>query len=117
MGNTHFETHAIRTQAAQTSQKEHSVPLYLTSSFTFDNVEEGAALFNGDVDGNLYSRFSNPNCDEFIDKLNLLEDTESGVATATGMAAVFVTLASLLRAGDHIIAYVSNPSMPAHFPG
>ena len=104
MVNTHFETIAIRTQSARTQQKEHSVPLYLTSSFTFDNVEEGAALFNGDVDGNLYSRFSNPNCDEFIDKLNLLEGTESGVATATGMAAVFVTLASLLKAGDHIVA-------------
>jgi len=104
MANTHFETLAIRTQSTQTQQKEHSVPLYLTSSFTFDKVEDGAALFNGDVEGNLYSRFSNPNCDEFIDKLNLLEGTESGVATATGMAAVFVTLAALLKSGDHIVA-------------
>jgi len=104
MGNYHFETTAIRTQSAQTAQKEHSVPLYLTSSFTFDNAEEGAALFNNEIEGNLYSRFSNPNCDEFIEKLRLLEDTESGVATATGMAAVFVTLASLLKAGDHIVA-------------
>jgi O-succinylhomoserine sulfhydrylase len=104
MGNTHFETLAIRTQSAQTHQKEHSVPLYLTSSFTFDSSEEGAALFNGEADGNLYSRFSNPNSDEFIDKLKLLEGTESGVATATGMAAVFVTLASLLKSGDHIVA-------------
>jgi O-succinylhomoserine sulfhydrylase len=104
MDNTHFETLAIRTQSAQTQQKEHSVPLYLTSSFTFDKAEDGAALFSGDADGNLYSRFSNPNCDEFIDKLNLLEGTESGVATATGMAAVFVTLASLLKSGDHIVS-------------
>ena len=104
MENSNFETLAIRTQSAQTKQKEHSVPLYRTSSFTFDTAEEGAALFNGDVDGNLYSRFSNPNCDEFIDKLNLLEGTEKGVATATGMAAVFVTLASLLKAGDHIVS-------------
>ena len=104
MGNLHIETIAIRTQSAQTQQKEHSVPLYLTSSFTFDSSEEGAALFNGDVEGNLYSRFSNPNSDEFIEKLKLLEDTEAGVATATGMAAVFVTCASLLKSGDHIVA-------------
>jgi len=104
MENLHFETLAIRNQTAQTLQKEHSSPLYLTSSFTFDSAEEGADLFNGDADGNLYSRFSNPNCDEFIDKLKLLEKTEAGVATATGMAAVFVTLASLLKAGDHIVA-------------
>lgn len=104
MGNTHIETLAIRTQSAQTPQKEHSVPLYLTSSFTFDSSEEGAALFNGEVDGNLYSRFSNPNCDEFIEKLKLLENAEAGVATATGMAAVFVTCAALLKSGDHIVA-------------
>ena len=104
MGNTHIETLAIRTQSAQTQQKEHSVPLYLTSSFTFDNSEEGAALFNGEIEGNLYSRFSNPNSDEFIEKLKLMENTEAGVATATGMAAVFVTFASLLKSGDHIVA-------------
>jgi len=104
MEKQHFETLAIRTQTAQTLQKEHSAPLYLTSSFTFDSAEEGAALFSGDAEGNLYSRFSNPNCDEFIDKLKLLENTEAGVATATGMAAVFVTLASLLKNGDHIVA-------------
>lgn len=104
MENLHFETLAIRNQTAQTLQKEHSSPLYLTSSFTFDSAEEGAALFNGDTEGNLYSRFSNPNCDEFINKLKLLENTEAGIATATGMAAVFVTLASLLKSGDHIVA-------------
>ena len=104
MENQHFETLAIRTQSAQTHQKEHSVPLYLTSSFTFDTAEQGAALFSGDVEGNLYSRFSNPNCDEFINKLNLLEGTEAGVATATGMAAIFVTFASLLKTGDHIVS-------------
>ncbi|MDH5475775.1 MAG: aminotransferase class I/II-fold pyridoxal phosphate-dependent enzyme [Cyclobacteriaceae bacterium] len=104
MENLHFETLAIRNQTAQTLQKEHSSPLYLTSSFTFDSAEEGAALFNGDAEGNLYSRFSNPNCDEFTNKLKVLENTEAGIATATGMAAVFVTFASLLKAGDHVVA-------------
>lgn len=104
MNKHEFETLAIRTQMGKTQQKEHSAPLYLTSSFTFDQAEEGAALFSGELDGNLYSRFSNPNCDEFIEKLKALEKTESGVATATGMASIFVSLAALLQAGDHILA-------------
>ena len=104
MKNKHFETKAIRTQTERTAQKEHSTPLFLTSSFMFDSAEEGANLFSGDLEGNLYSRFSNPNTDEFIHKLTLLEETEDGVATATGMAAVYVSLAALLENGDHIVA-------------
>jgi O-succinylhomoserine sulfhydrylase len=104
MKNRHFETNAIRTQIPQTEQKEHSSPLFLTSSFTFDSAEEGAGIFSGDLEGNLYSRFSNPNTDEFIQKLKLLEGTEDGVATATGMAAVYVSLVAQLQSGDHIVA-------------
>lgn len=104
MKNKHFETLAIRTQTAQTNQKEHSTPLFLTSSFTFDTAEEGAALFNGDLEGNQYSRFSNPNTDEFIDKLNLLEGTEAGIATASGMAAVFCAILPNVKVGDHVVA-------------
>lgn len=99
-----FETIAIRTQMERTAQKEHSTPLYLTSSFTFDSAEEGAGLFNGELEGNLYSRFSNPNTDEFVEKLRLLEQCEAGVATASGMAAVFVSMVALLKTGDHIVA-------------
>lgn len=104
MSNKRFETLAIRTQVKQSEQKEHSVPLYLTSSFTFDTAEDGAAIFGGQSPGNLYSRFSNPNTDEFIDKLTLLENCESGVATSSGMAAVFISLAALLKKGDHLVA-------------
>ena len=104
MKDLHFETYAIRTQVERTQHKEHSVPLFLTSSFSFDTAEEGAGLFSGDIEGNLYSRFSNPNTEEFIEKLRLMEGAEAGVATATGMAAVYVTLASLLEKGDHIVA-------------
>ncbi|MDX1653116.1 MAG: aminotransferase class I/II-fold pyridoxal phosphate-dependent enzyme [Brumimicrobium sp.] len=99
-----FETLLIRTQTEKTVHKEHSVPLFLTSSFTFDSAEEGAGLFSDELKGNLYSRFSNPNTDEFSEKLRLVENAEAGVATATGMAAVFVTFASLLKSGDHVIA-------------
>lgn len=104
MEKRHFETIAIRTQMEKTAQKEHSSPLYLTSSFTFDSAEEGAGLFSGELEGNLYSRFSNPNTDEFVEKLRLLEQCEAGVATASGMAAVYISMVALLKTGDHIVA-------------
>ena len=100
----HPETQAIRIQSERTAQKEHSVPLYLTSSFTFDSTEEGAAIFAGETQGNLYSRFSNPNTDEFIEKMCALEKCESGVATASGMAAVNTALMAHLKTGDHVVA-------------
>lgn len=99
-----FETLAIRTQLEQTAQKEHSNPLFLTSSFTFESAEHGAALFAKEAEGNIYSRFSNPNVDEFCSKISILEGAESTIATASGMGAVFVTLSSLLKSGDHLIA-------------
>ena len=100
----HFETLAIRTQMTQTQQKEHAAPLFLTSSFTFDSAEEGAELFLGNRQGNLYSRFSNPNTTEFVEKLCLLEETSAGIATASGMAAVFTSFATFLKSGDHIVS-------------
>ncbi len=98
------ETLAIRTRIAQTAQKEHSTPLFLTSSFTFDSAEEMAAVFADEQDGNIYSRYSNPNVQELIDRVALLENAESGWATASGMAAIFTTFAALLQSGDHIVS-------------
>src|SRR5437660_826667 len=100
----HFETQAIRTRIAPTEQKEHSSPLFLTSSFLFDDAEEMRALFAEEKEGNIYSRFTNPNVAELIEKMNLLEGTEAGWATATGMAAVFITFAALLDSGDHLLS-------------
>ena len=98
------ETIAIRKHIDRTYQKEHSNPLYLTSSFIFDSAEEMAAVFADEQEGNIYSRYSNPNVDELIDKVALLEEAESGWATSSGMAAVFTTFAALLKAGDHIVS-------------
>jgi len=98
------ETQVIRTQAERTQYREHSVPLYLTSSFTFESAEQGRAMFADEIQGNIYSRFSNPNVDEFIQKICLLEGAEDGFAFATGMAAVFTSFGALLQAGDHILA-------------
>jgi O-succinylhomoserine sulfhydrylase len=100
----HFETAAIRTQAPQSAAREHSVPLFLTSSFVFDDAEQARALFADEIEGAVYSRYSNPNTDEFVRKLCLLEGGEDGIATASGMAAVYVAMAALLKSGDHVVA-------------
>jgi len=98
------ETNAIRTQTPTTGEREHSTPLYMTSSFTFESAEHARALFAKEVEGNVYSRYSNPNTDEFIKKMCMLEGAESGVATASGMSAIFSALGGLLEQGDHVLA-------------
>jgi O-succinylhomoserine sulfhydrylase len=101
----HPETLAIRLQTPRTAQKEHSTPLFLTSSFCYDSAEDMAAAFQDDsLDVNIYSRFSNPSVDEFITKVCALEGAEDGVATGTGMAAVFSTFMTFLSQGDHIVS-------------
>lgn len=101
----HNETRAVRIQNRKTGEKEHSTPLFLTSSFTYDSAEDMAAAFADDsLDVNIYSRFSNPTVDEFIEKIAVLEGAEDGVATATGMAAVFGTFMTFLSKGDHIVS-------------
>ena len=104
MKNKEFETKAIRHQIARSDQREHSVPIFATSSYMFDSAEHARALFAKEQDGNVYSRYSNPNNDEFVQKLCLLEGAESGISTASGMAAMFVSIASFLNQGDHIVA-------------
>ncbi len=99
------ETKAIRIQTPRTGQKEHATPLFLTSSFTYNSAEEMAAAFADDtLDVNIYSRFSNPTVDEFIAKMAALEGAEDGIATGTGMAAIFSTFMTFLSKGDHIIS-------------
>ena len=99
-----FETDAIRTQAERSSFREHSAPIYMTSSFVFEDAEQARALFADEIPGNIYTRFSNPNNTEFIEKLCLLEGTEDGIATSSGMAAMFSSMAALLKSGDHVLA-------------
>jgi O-succinylhomoserine sulfhydrylase len=98
------QTTAIRLQNQRTSHNEHSVPLYLTSSYIFDDAEDMRAQFAEEKEGEIYSRYANPNVQEFIDKMAALEGAESGWATASGMAAVFTFFAALLKSGDHIVS-------------
>jgi len=100
----HPETLAVRLQTERSAQREHSVPLFLTSSFVFDSAEQARALFADEVEGNVYSRYTNPNADEFVRKLCAMEGAEDGMATASGMAAVFATFAALLSAGEHLVS-------------
>lgn len=99
-----FETNAIRNQLERTQYLEHSVPLFLTSSFVFEDAEDMRASFADEKDRSIYSRYSNPNTNEFIDKICQMEGAESGFAFASGMAAVYSTLAALLSSGDHIVS-------------
>lgn len=99
-----FETDAIRHQLHRTDQREHSVPLYLTSSFVFDDAEQARAMFADEIQGNIYSRYSNPNTNELVEKLCLLEGTEDGIVTSSGMAAMYCSMTALLKSGDHVLA-------------
>lgn len=98
------ETAAIRLQTKRTDFNEHSTPLYLTSSYVFDDAEDMRAQFAEEKEGEIYSRYANPNVQEFINKMVFLENAENGWATASGMAAVFTFFGALLSAGDHIVS-------------
>jgi O-succinylhomoserine sulfhydrylase len=102
--STHFETQAIRNQTERSQFSEHSTPMYVTSSFVFDDAEDMRASFAEEKEKNLYSRFSNPNTTEFVNKIVAMEGAESGYAFATGMAAIFSTFGALLEAGDHVVS-------------
>ncbi|MDO3693574.1 aminotransferase class I/II-fold pyridoxal phosphate-dependent enzyme [Wenyingzhuangia sp. chi5] len=99
-----FETLAVRTQSETTQFSEHSVPLYLTSGFVFDDAEEMRSSFAEEKQRDLYSRYSNPNTNEFIEKVCLMEGAEAGFAFSSGMAAIFSTFGALLSAGDHVVS-------------
>jgi O-succinylhomoserine sulfhydrylase len=101
----HPQSKAIRLQNKRTGEKEHSTPLFLTSSFVYNSAEDMAAAFSDDsLDVNIYSRFSNPTVDEFVNKMAVLEEAEDGIATGTGMAAIFSTFITFLSKGDHILS-------------
>jgi O-succinylhomoserine sulfhydrylase len=102
-GNLDKLTQAIRIQTPRTHEGEHSTPLYLTSSFVFEDAESMKAAFAEESDDNIYSRFSNPNVDEFTAKMVALEGAEAGFSTASGMSAVFGSIMALLSSGDHLL--------------
>lgn len=104
MEKKHFETEAIRNQDPRSHHREHSVPVYLTSSFVFDDAEQARALFADEIPGNIYTRFSNPNNTELVEKICRLEGAADGLACASGMSAIFTIMGALLKSGDHVLA-------------
>src|SRR5882724_2391516 len=100
----HPITQAIRIRTERTGEREHSSPLFLTSSFTFDDAEQMRAAFADETDDNIYSRFSNPSVQEFTDRLCALEGAEDGFATASGMSAIVASFLTFLKKGDHLLS-------------
>ena len=97
-----FDTLAVRAGTLQSNFQEHSEALFLTSSFTYKTAAEAAHKF-ANVEGFIYSRFTNPTVTMFQDRLAALEGAQACVATATGMAAIASTVMGLLKQGDHIV--------------
>src|SRR5699024_5911310 len=104
MSQKKTDTQAIRTQTKRSEQREHSTPLFMTSSFVFDSASHAQALFAKEVEGNIYSRYSNPNTDELAIKIAQMEGADAGISTSSGMAAVYSSMAGLLEQGDHVLA-------------
>ncbi len=104
MSDHNIETDMIRTHTPASGHREHASSIYMTSSFTFEDAEQARAMFAREVSGSIYTRYSNPNVDEFVDKMCHLEGAEAGVAVASGMSAIFTALAGLLNSGDHVVA-------------
>ena len=103
MNKQYEETSAIRNQTPRSQEREHSAPIFMTSSFVFESAEQARALFAEEQKGNIYTRFSNPNTDEFVRKMAELEKLPDGFACASGMSAIFTSMAALLKSGDHVV--------------
>ena len=103
-GESGFATIGIRSGHLRTSEREHSEPIFTTSSFVFESAEQAAALFSEEVSGNVYSRFTNPTVNAFESRLGALENAAYCIGTASGMAAITALLLSQLKPGDHIVA-------------
>ena len=97
------QTIATRGGYQRTHENEQSETLFLTSSYVFESAEMAAQSFSDEVEGNIYSRYTNPTVRTFEQRLAALEGGEQGVATASGMAATLSVIMGLLKSGDHIV--------------
>jgi O-succinylhomoserine sulfhydrylase len=103
LAGVHLDTLAVRAGISRTAEGEHSEPIFLTSSYVFENAAEAAARFSGEAAGNVYSRYTNPTVRTFEQRIAALEGAEAAVATASGMAAILSTCMALLKSGDHVV--------------
>ena len=100
----HPDTLAVRGGLNRSQFDETSEALYLTSGYVYSSAQEAADSFSGDLDRFVYSRYGNPTVTMLQERMALLEGAESCRMTASGMAAVFATMASLLKSGDRVVA-------------
>lgn len=99
-----FETNTIHAVSELGQHQEHSRALYMTSAYRFSSVDEGRQRFAGEENGFVYTRVGGPNNQDLAQSLAYLEGCDTGIATSTGMSAMFLALVSLAAQGDHIIA-------------
>ena len=96
-------TLAIRTGHDRTHEGEHSEPIFLTSSFVCESAADAEAKFSGKIEGNTYSRYTNPTVHTFEKRLAKLDGAERAIATSSGMAAIHAMCMAFLKAGDHVV--------------
>ena len=100
-----FETLQLHAgQVVDATTKSRAVPIYQTTSFVFEDTQEGAELFALQKAGNIYTRITNPTTSAFEERIAALEGGVGALATASGMAALTYTILGLAHAGDHIVA-------------
>ena len=103
MKDNSFKTKSVREGQKSSNEQEHSAAIFLTSSFRFDSAEQAAERLDSNQ-GNVYSRFTNPTVESFQNKLAALEGAEKCQATASGMSAIFATIMTILKPGEHMVA-------------
>ncbi len=104
MSKLHFETLQVHAgQEVDPTTKSRAVPIYQTTSFTFDNAEHAANLFGLKQFGNIYTRIMNPTTDVFEKRIAALEGGVAALATSSGQAAQFLALTNILQAGDNFV--------------
>jgi O-succinylhomoserine sulfhydrylase len=97
------QTLAVRGGTKRSEFGETSEAIFATSGYVYEYAEQAEDAFKDRVDRFIYSRFSNPTVDMFQERMALIEGAAVGKATATGMAAVFASMASMVQAGDHVV--------------
>jgi len=103
-GKWRKRTLAVRGGTVRSPFQETSEALFMSSGYAYESAEEAEARFKGEAGGYQYSRFGNPTVTMFEERMALLEGSQVGRATATGMAAVTAVFLSSLRTGDHVVA-------------
>ena len=97
------ETLAVRAGQWRSEEGEHSDAIFPTSSFVYSSAKEAADTFAGNIEGNVYSRFTNPTVQAFERRIAALEGGERAIATSSGMAGIMSLCLSLMKQGDHVV--------------